>query len=127
VHPEEVATWKFKDARPEWRDQAILTKAEAEALISDPRIPGDRRVLYAILILGGLEARASGTCSASAPGASREMIEQYTTLDDLPAALLPTAALGGGPFWAGRDRWFNRLNRLFSSMMQHSAPRAARR
>src|SRR4051812_12098427 len=45
---------KIRDARPEWRREAIYTKAELETLISDPRIPQDRRTLYALLGLAAL-------------------------------------------------------------------------
>jgi integrase len=37
-----------------WRMTAIFTRDELEALISDERIPMDRRVLYAVLGIGGL-------------------------------------------------------------------------
>lgn len=36
------------DAKPEWRQTAQFTKVELEALISDERIPFDRRVVYAL-------------------------------------------------------------------------------
>ncbi len=36
------------DKDPEWRDTAIFTRIEAERLISDPLIPEDRQVLYAL-------------------------------------------------------------------------------
>ena len=42
------------DKDPEWRATAIFTRAELETLISDERLPGDRRVLYALLGIGGL-------------------------------------------------------------------------
>ena len=42
------------DANPDWRDQAIFTRAELETLISDTRVPPDRRVLYALQGLAGL-------------------------------------------------------------------------
>ncbi len=41
------------DADPEWRDTAVFTHAEIEALISDERIPEDRRVVYALLFFTG--------------------------------------------------------------------------
>lgn len=43
-----------RDADPEWRKGAQFTRAEAEALISDVRIPFDRRVLWALMVGGGL-------------------------------------------------------------------------
>jgi integrase len=42
------------DADPDWRDRAIFTRQELTALISDARIPQDRRVLYALLGVAGL-------------------------------------------------------------------------
>ncbi len=41
------------DADPEWRASAIFTRAEVEQLISDERIPWDRRAIYALLFLTG--------------------------------------------------------------------------
>ncbi len=37
-----------------WRSTAIFTRAEVEQIISDPRIPEDRRILYALLSLAGV-------------------------------------------------------------------------
>lgn len=45
-----------EDADPEWRDTALYSRAELEALISDPRIPTDRQVLYALQGLGAARA-----------------------------------------------------------------------
>lgn len=42
------------DADPTWRAQALFTRAEVEQLISDDRIPEDRRMLYALAFLGCL-------------------------------------------------------------------------
>jgi integrase len=42
------------DKNPLWRPGAVFTKQEVEAAISDERIPLDRRVVYALLFLGGL-------------------------------------------------------------------------
>lgn len=41
------------DKDPEWRASAIYERDEVELLISDPRVPPDRRVLYAIEVLAG--------------------------------------------------------------------------
>lgn len=41
------------DADPEWRANAIFTRAELETIISDERIAANRRVLYALLFLTG--------------------------------------------------------------------------
>lgn len=45
---------KLRDKDPEWRATAIYTRDELEMLISDPRIPWDRRVVYALEGIGGL-------------------------------------------------------------------------
>jgi len=42
------------DDDPEWRQGALFDRDEAEALISDERIPIDRRVVYAFGLLAGL-------------------------------------------------------------------------
>jgi len=42
-----------KDKNPAWRATAVFTREEVEALISDARIPEDRRTLYALLFLTG--------------------------------------------------------------------------
>jgi hypothetical protein len=44
---------KKEDKDPTWRTEAVCTAAEVEALVSDPRIPEDRRVLYALEFLTG--------------------------------------------------------------------------
>jgi len=50
-----------RDKDPSWRARAIFTRAEVEALISDERVPWDRRVFYALLFLtGGRIGEASG-------------------------------------------------------------------
>jgi integrase len=45
---------KKVDKDPEWRAGAIYTAEEVERLISDQRIPEDRRVLYALKAVAGL-------------------------------------------------------------------------
>lgn len=42
------------DKDPEWREAAVYTRGELEQLLSDPRIPLGRRVLYALKGLGAL-------------------------------------------------------------------------
>src|ERR1700733_14236816 len=42
------------DKDPEWRTSATYTTREVEQLISDPRIPVERRVQYALKALAGL-------------------------------------------------------------------------
>jgi integrase len=41
-----------RDKNPEWRDSAVFELWEVALLIADPRIPRDRRVLYALMFLG---------------------------------------------------------------------------
>jgi integrase len=51
------------DKDPEWRDTARFSQGELEALISDPRVSMDRRVLYALLGIGCLRVgEAAGLC-----------------------------------------------------------------
>lgn len=45
---------KIRDAKKGWRAQAVFSRDEIETLISDPRVPQDRRVLYALAGLGCL-------------------------------------------------------------------------
>lgn len=45
---------RVADKDPEWRAGALFTRDEAETLISDPRIPLDRRVVYGLGLLAGL-------------------------------------------------------------------------
>jgi len=45
---------KKTDKDPVWRASAIFTRTEVEAILSDERIPEDRRVVYALLFLGGV-------------------------------------------------------------------------
>lgn len=42
-----------KDKNPAWRATAVYARSEVETLISDTRIPVDRRTLYALLFLTG--------------------------------------------------------------------------
>lgn len=50
--PDELPAKADKD--PAWRATAVYTHGEVESLISDARIPEDRRVLYAVIFLAGL-------------------------------------------------------------------------
>lgn len=45
-----------RDADPRWRSSSIYTRPEATTLISDDRIPLDRRVYYALGLLAGLRS-----------------------------------------------------------------------
>ena len=42
-----------EDADPEWRETAIFTRREVVQILTDERIPRDRRVFYAIMFLSG--------------------------------------------------------------------------
>jgi integrase len=42
------------DKDPEWRPEAVFTRDEVEMFISDPRIPVDRQMVYALEFLAGL-------------------------------------------------------------------------
>ena len=45
---------KKRDRDARWRASAVYSRDEAETMISDERIPLDRRALYALMLLGGL-------------------------------------------------------------------------
>lgn len=45
---------KKRDKNPEWRAGARFSRDEVEQLISDPRVPEDRRVVYALAFLTGM-------------------------------------------------------------------------
>lgn len=45
---------KIRDKDPEWRAGALFTRDEAERMISDDRIPVDRRLVYGFGLLAGL-------------------------------------------------------------------------
>lgn len=51
---------KKLDKDPSWRRQAIYTRAEVEQMLSDERIPIDRRVLYALKFFTGRHSEVSG-------------------------------------------------------------------
>lgn len=51
---------KKLDKDPSWRRQAIYTRTEVEQLLSDERIPIDRRVLYALKFFTGRHSEVSG-------------------------------------------------------------------
>jgi integrase len=42
------------DKDPTWRSGAVFTREEVERLISDERVPEDRRLFYAVAFLAGL-------------------------------------------------------------------------
>jgi integrase len=43
-----------EDVDPEWRDTAVFIKDEVEVILSDPKLPEDRRIIAALLFLAGL-------------------------------------------------------------------------
>lgn len=43
-----------RDKIPGWRKKAVFTRSEAEQLLSDPRVPEERRFLYCLLFCAGL-------------------------------------------------------------------------
>jgi integrase len=45
---------KKRDKVPGWRATAVFTRSEIEQLVSDERVPEDRRTYYALLFLAGL-------------------------------------------------------------------------
>lgn len=74
-----------RDSDPRWRAQAVFARAEVEALISDERIPEDRRVLYALLFLGGLRFGEAAALRVRAydrslePLGRIEVVESFST------------------------------------------------
>jgi integrase len=50
------------DKDPTWRSGAVFTREEVEQLISDERIPEDRRTLYAVLFLSGMRIGEIAAC-----------------------------------------------------------------
>lgn len=50
---------KKVDKDPTWRPQAIFTRGEVEQIISDARLPEDRRVLYALKFFTGRHGEVS--------------------------------------------------------------------
>jgi hypothetical protein len=60
------------DNDPAWRSGAVFSREELEALLTDERIPADRRVLYALLGLVGLRfGEVAALRHGAAPLASR--------------------------------------------------------
>lgn len=52
---------KRADKDPAWRREAVFSREEIELLISDERVPEDRRVFYSVLFIGGVRF---GECAA---------------------------------------------------------------
>ncbi len=77
---------KIRDADPLWRQGALFTAGEVESLISDSRIPVDRRVFYALLFLAG--------CRFGEAAALRwRVLEEAKPLDRLTLAVSYSANL----------------------------------
>src|SRR5216683_158124 len=55
---------KVRDAKKGWRAGALFSREELQALISDERVPADRRVLYALAGLGLAPWRSCWTALA---------------------------------------------------------------
>lgn len=45
---------RIVDKDPEWRDGALFTREEAQTIISTPKIPPDRQMVYALELLAGV-------------------------------------------------------------------------
>jgi integrase len=66
------------DRDPTWRATAVFSRDELEALISDERVPHDRRVLYALFGLGGLRlSEAAGLRWEHLDGASAPLARLF--------------------------------------------------
>lgn len=50
----EAQLGRIRDKDPEWRGGALFTREEAEQMISDPRIPLDRQLVYGFGLLAGM-------------------------------------------------------------------------
>jgi integrase len=63
---------KKRDKNPFWRETAVFTHAEREQLISDERVPEERRTLYGILFGGGPRISEVSALRVSDYNAQRE-------------------------------------------------------
>jgi len=112
-----------RDASPKWRSEAVYTRAEAEQLFSDERIPIDRRALYALqLLTGARSGEANGltwgmydttteplgriTIAVQADGASAQRETKTLAVKEVPchsvlASVLSTWRLEGFPLVFG--------------------------
>ena len=77
------------DENPAWRVTAVFTRAEIEAMLSDPRIPVDRRIFWALVFLGA--GQRFGEAAASAWG-------------DYDATLVPLGRLLVTKSYSTRDK-----------------------
>jgi len=109
-----------RDADPAWRMTALFTALEVETLISSPRVPPDRRVMYGLMGLAGLRfGEAAGRrwrdIDAALPLARMIVATQYDgerlktdTPREVPVhpvlgALLEEWRSAGWPAMYGRD------------------------
>ncbi len=68
------------DKDPTWRSGAVFTREEVEQLLSDDRIPEERRTLYALLFLGGMRIGEAEASTSTSPNAGE--VEEDERLDD---------------------------------------------
>ncbi|NVB81781.1 MAG: hypothetical protein HOV81_25525 [Kofleriaceae bacterium] len=66
------------DADPEWRDGALFTRDEVEAMIGDSRIPADRQLVYAFGLLAGLRPGEGAALRWRHYNATREPLGMLT-------------------------------------------------
>ena len=66
------------DKDPEWRSGAVFTRKEAEALISSPKIPLDRQLVYGIGLLAGLRPGEAAALRWRNYDATREPLGMLT-------------------------------------------------
>ena len=77
------------DENPAWRVTAVFTRTEIESMLSDPRIPVDRRVFWALVFLGA--GQRFGEAAAA-------------TWGDYDAALVPMGRLLVTKSYSTRDK-----------------------
>jgi integrase len=121
----EVELGEIEDADPEWRDSAHFKKDELEALISDPRVPADRQMMYVLQGVGGMrhgEAAAltwrhwqpreplgelfiarGGKPKKDGKGRTKTRKPRYMAVHPTLAAMLAEWRLSGWPALMGRQ------------------------
>jgi integrase len=114
------------DKDPEWRASALFTREEAQAMVSDPRIPLDRQLVYAFGVLAGMRigegaalrwrnydatreplgcltvARAYSTSRSEAKGTKTEAVRHVPVHPVLAEMLAEWRAIGWAEMF-GRD------------------------
>lgn len=111
----------IRDKDPEWRATAVYSRGEVEALISDHRLPQDRRVQWGILALGGLrygevaglrwrhlelDAKPLGRMAVATSydtGRTKTGVERRVPIHPTLAAMLAEWRLTGWPLAFGRQ------------------------